>query len=87
MTRTLLLGALGLALAVALGFGVHLLTRDTVANPVVRVERDVPLAPVTTTVVTTAPPTTGGTSTDETETGDDSGRGRGRGRGRSGGDD
>ncbi len=82
MTRTLLLGALGLVLAVALGLGVHLLTRDTVANPVVRLESDPGLAPaVATTVVTTA------TTADETETDDDSGRGRGRNRGRGGGDD
>ena len=82
MTRTLVLGALGLVLAVALGLGVHLLTRDTDANPVVRLERDPGLVPlVTTTVVTTT------TTTEETETDDDSGRGRGRNRGRGGGDD
>ena len=81
MTRTLVLGTLGLVLAVALGLGVHLLTRETVANPVVRLERDPGLVPVVTTVVTTT------ATTDEMETDDDSGRGRGRNRGRGGGDD
>ena len=85
MTRTLLLGALGLALAVTLGLGVHVLTRDTVARPVVRLEQGPALAPpaTTTTVVTT----TRATRTDEPETDDDSGRGRGRNRGRGGDDD
>ncbi len=88
MSRTLLLGALGLVLAVALGFGVHVLTRDTVANPVVRLDRDPGLAPVVTTTVVTTTATSSSGSTEETETDDgDSGRGRGRGRGRSGGDD
>ena len=45
MTRTLLLGALGLVLAVATGLGVHLLTRDTIALPVVKLEQDAGLAP------------------------------------------
>ncbi len=85
MTRTLLLGALGLVLAVALGVGVHLLTRDTVAHPVVRLDRDGPLAPAATTTVVTTTTTT--TSENDTETEDDSGRGRGRNRGRGGGDD
>ena len=56
--------------------------RDTVANPVVRLDRDGPLAPVVTTTVVTTTPTA-----EETETDDDSGRGRGRNRGRGGGDD
>jgi hypothetical protein len=93
VTRTLLLGALGLAFAVALGLGVHVLTRDTVARPVVRLEQGPALAPpgTTATVVTT----TRTTRTDEpetdtttgTETDDGSGRGRGRNRGRGGDDD
>jgi hypothetical protein len=92
VTRTLVLGALGLALAVVLGLGVHLLTRDTVARPVVRLEQGPALAPpVTTTTTTTTTSTAGSTTTDEAETetddDDDSGRGRGRGRGRGGGDD
>ena len=94
MTRTLLLGALGLVLAVALGFGVHLLTGDTVARPVVRLEEGPALAPVTTTTtVTTATTRPRQTTTDEAETetddedDDDSGRGRGRNRGRGGDDD
>jgi hypothetical protein len=89
VTRTLVLGALGLALAVVLGLGVHLLTRDTVARPVVRLEQGPALAPPVTTTTTTS--TAGSTTTDEAETetddDDDSGRGRGRGRGRGGGDD
>ena len=44
--RTVLLGLLGLVLAVAVGFGVHLVTRDTISLPVVRL--DAPPAPATT---------------------------------------
>ena len=94
MTRTIVLGALGLALAVVLGLGVHVLTRDTVARPVVRLEQGPALAPPVTTTTTSATTTTTSTArsttTDEAETetdDDDSGRGRGRGRGRGGGDD
>jgi hypothetical protein len=93
VTRTLVLGALGLALAVVLGLGVHLLTRDTVARPVVRLEQGPSLAPPAPTATTTVTTSTGGSTTaDETETepdddDDGSGRGRGRGRGRGGGDD
>ena len=70
MSRTLLLGALGLVLAVATGLAVHLLTRETIALPVVRLEQDAGLAPAPTTtatihrrtsterVTTTAPATT-----------------------------
>lgn len=54
MTRTILLGLLGLALAAAVGFGVHLVTRSTIALPVVQLEP--PRAPVA----------TGPTSTDRT---------------------
>jgi hypothetical protein len=91
VTRTLVLGSLGLALAVVLGLGVHLLTRDTVARPVVRLEQGPALAPPVTTTTTTTTSTARSTTTDEAETDtddeDDSGRGRGRGRGRGGGDD
>ncbi len=92
--KTVLVGMLGLMLAVAVGFGVHLITRDTISLPVVQLERP-PAAPPT----TPAPPTTEETSTGEletepeagTETEDSSGRGRGRGRGgnsgQGGGDD
>ena len=87
MMRTLLLGALGLVLAVAVGIGIHLVTRDTIALPVVRLEQQGSLAPpraATTTGATTA----GTTSGASTETGEDDGSGRGRGRGRGrGGDD
>lgn len=83
--RTVLLGLLGLVLAVAVGFGVHVVTRGTISLPVVQLERGAPLAP---SPATTEPATTGGATTEteaETET-DDDGSGRGRGRGRSGGD-
>ena len=75
--RTVLLGLLGLVLAVAVGFGVHLITRNTISLPVVRLEQPSPAPPR---VTTTQPATT----SRETETDDSSGRGRGR--GRSGGD-
>jgi uncharacterized membrane protein YgcG len=87
--RTALLGLLGLALAVAVGFGVHLVTRDTISLPVVQLEQPpaAPLQPTTTertTTVTTESATTTAELETETETDDSSGRGRGR--GRSGGD-
>lgn len=78
--RTVALGLLGLALAVAVGFGVHLITRGTISLPVVRLEQP---APATTTQPTTTETTERGTTT---ETGTDDSSGRGRGRGRSGGD-
>jgi len=43
--RTLLLGAFGLVLAVATGLGVHLVTRETIALPVVKLEQGAALAP------------------------------------------
>ena len=43
--RTVLLGLLGLVLAVTVGFGVHLLTRGTISLPVVRLEPAPALAP------------------------------------------
>jgi len=79
--RTVALGLLGLALAVAVGFGVHLITRATISLPVVRLEQP---APATTTQPTTTETTERGTSTDA-ETDDSSGRGRGRSGGDSGG--
>ena len=98
--RTVLLGLLGLALAVIVGLGVHLLTRSTISLPVVRLEPAPALAPpAATTKDPTDETTTGrtGTGTESeprtasqpasgtgTETGDDN-SGRGRGRGRSGG--
>ena len=93
--RTVLLGLLGLALAVTVGLGVHLVTRSTISLPVVRLEPAPALAPPAATtketptgrtenesVPRTEPQPTAGTGT---ETGDDN-SGRGRGRGRSGGD-
>jgi hypothetical protein len=99
--RTVLLGTLGLVLAVAVGVSVHLLTRGTISLPVVQLEPAPALAPP-------AARTTRGTTSARTETDDetetearttpppatapapatteDSG-GRGRGRGRSGGSD
>ena len=94
--RTMLLGLLGLALAVVVGLGVHLLTRSTISLPVVRLDPAPALAPpAATTKVTTAGRTETETESEPrtssqpaagtgTETGDDD-SGRGRGRGRSGG--
>ena len=67
--RTVALGLLGLVLAVAIGVGIHFVTRETIALPVVRLDQRAQLAPTTATDTTT----TGTTSTDtrpETETGD-----------------
>ncbi len=47
MMRTLLLGALGLVLAVATGLAVHLVTRETISLPVVKLEQGGGLAPAT----------------------------------------
>ena len=93
--RTLLLGLLGLALAVTVGLGVHLITRSTISLPVVRLEPSPALAPP---AATTKETTTGRTEIESeprtesqptagtgTATGDDN-SGRGRGRGRSGGE-
>ena len=98
--RTVLLGLLGLAVAVTVGLGVHLVTRSTISLPVVRLEA--PPVPATTagtttpartstedegvTVVPAGPPVS---TEPETETEDSSGSGsdgsgHGRGRGRSG---
>jgi uncharacterized membrane protein YgcG len=73
--RTVVLGLLGLVLAVAVGFGVHLITRGTISLPVVRLEQPAPAPPLSTTTQRTT-----------TETGTDDSSGRGRSRGRSGGD-
>ena len=43
--RTVLLGLLGLALAVAVGFGVHLITRGTISLPVVQLQQPPPVPP------------------------------------------
>ena len=85
MIRTLALGLLGLAAAVAIGIGIHLVTRDTIALPVVRLEQGTSLVPrsTRTTAVTEPRTTTAGTPSDD----DGSGRGRGRNRGRGGDDD
>jgi hypothetical protein len=82
----LVLGLLGLAAAIAIGIGVHLVTRDTIALPVVRLEQGASLVPRTTGTATATRP--GTTTTAGATTGDDeSGRGRGRNRGRGGDDD
>ena len=44
LMRTVLLGLLGLALAVAVGLGVHLITRSTISLPVVQLEQPPPVA-------------------------------------------
>jgi len=82
LMRTVVLGLLGLALAVAVGFGVHLITRGTISLPVVRLEQPAPAAPPAATTQSTTTATT-----EEVETDDSSGRGRSRGRssGNSGG--
>ena len=93
--RTVLLGLLGLVLAVAVGLGVHVLTRGTISLPVV------PLVPAPALAPPAARTTRGLATTQRTETeqeqprttqttaragtGDDN-SGRGRGRGRSGDD-
>jgi uncharacterized membrane protein YgcG len=64
VTRTVLLGLLGLVLAVAVGFGVHLVTRSTIALPVVQLEP--PQAPATTAATTAT--TTGRTAGERTTT-------------------
>ena len=101
LMRTAALGLLGLVLAVAVGYGVHLITRDTISLPVVQLQQPAQLAPpaATSTARTTTAETqteteteTGGTTTEDrgTETEDNSGSGssgRGRGRGRGGGGD
>lgn len=93
--RTVLLGLLGLVLAVAVGLGVHVVTRGTISLPVVQLEQGGPLAPPTTTTTTGEEPEPTGRRTTTAETGTEDGRtaetddgsGRGRGRGRSGGGD
>ena len=60
--RTVLLGLLGLVLAVTVGLGVHLITRSTISLPVVQLEPAPALAPPAAT-------TTDDTTTDETTTG------------------
>ena len=95
MIRTLVLGVLGVVLAIAVGLGVHLVTRETISLPVVRLDPAPALAPPAATVTeeTTTEETTTEETTTEPETDDapattedNSGQGRGRGRGRSGGD-
>ena len=94
--RTAALGLLGLVLAVAVGYGVHLITRETISLPVVQLEQPAPLAPPAAT--TTARTTTA--RRPRPRRNDDRGSrhgnrrqqrvglvGQGRGRGRSGGDD
>ena len=99
--RTAALGLIGLVLAVAVGFGVHLITRDTISLPVVQLEQPRPLAPPAATDgrtrrrTTATRPRRNGTETEtdsepKTETEDNSGSGSsgsGRGRGRGGSDD
>jgi hypothetical protein len=89
MTRVLALGFLGLVLAVAVGLGIHVLTRETIALPVVRLEQGASLAPaaarapqappITTRTGTTTGTTNGATtttgSTDERADEDNSGPG------------
>lgn len=92
--RTVLLGLLGLVLAVTVGLGVHLITRNTISLPVVQLEPAPALAPPAATTGETTerteteprtetdapppPPTGAATETDDS--------GSGGGHGRSGGD-
>lgn len=80
MTRMLALGFLGLALAVMVGLGIHVVTRETIALPVVRLEQGASLAPAaarapqlprttTTGATTTSTATTGTTTTGTTMAG------------------
>jgi len=99
MTKLVALGLLGLVVAVAVGLGIHVLTKETIALPVVRLEQGASLAPPgarareepapTTDAATTtgATTTTGSTAEEDSDSDSGSGRGRGRGRGRGGGDD
>jgi hypothetical protein len=59
--RTAVLGILGLVLAVVVGYGVHLITRETISLPVVQLEQPAQLAPPAAT-------STARTTTAETET-------------------
>ena len=65
--RTAALGLLGLVLAVVVGYGVHLITRETISLPVVQLEQPAPLAPPAAT-------STARTTTAETESRDRAGR-------------
>jgi hypothetical protein len=93
MMRTASLGLLGLLLAVVVGYGVHLITRETISLPVVQLNQPAQLAPpaaTSTARTTTAETEPGGPATEDrgTETDDNSGSGSsGKGRGRSGGGD
>ena len=100
MTRLLALGLLGLVVAVAVGLGIHAVTRETIALPVVKLEQGASLAPpaaravettattprITTEAETTTAGSTGTTGDDNSGSGS-GGSGRGRGRGRGGDDD
>ncbi len=96
MTKVLALGFVGLVLAVAVGFGIHALTRETIALPVIRLEQGASLAPPAARTPQAPSATTGAATTtgsagdraDEDGSGSgSSGSGRGRGRGRGGDDD
>ena len=69
--RTAALGLLGLLLAVVVGYGVHLVTRETISLPVVQLEQPALLAPPGATSAartTTAKTTTAKTTTAKTAT-------------------
>ena len=94
LMRTAALGLLGLLLAVAVGYGVHLITRETISLPVVQLEQPAPARSAcrderrthddrqTTTAKTDDHGTTTedrGTQTDDNSGSGSSGKGRGRG--------
>ena len=87
MIRTLALGLLGVVAAIAIGLGIHLVTRDTIALPVVRLEQTTSLVPQPASTTTVTEPRSTATTTGATTEDDESGRGRGRNRGRGGDDD
>lgn len=87
MIRTLALGLLGVVAAIAIGVGIHLVTRDTIALPVVRLEQGASLVPRPAGATTVTEPRSTATTAEATTDEDESGRGRGRNRGRGGDDD
>lgn len=68
MIRTILLGLGGLLAAIAIGVGIHLVTRDTIALPVVRLDGGASLAPPTTDTRIVPAPATTRSSTSRTTT-------------------
>ena len=68
VTRLVALGLLGLAVAVAVGFGIHAVTRATIALPVVKLEQGASLAPPAARVDVSTAATTQTTTATTTQT-------------------